>query len=144
MRYMMFIKHGENLTQPEVPQSLYDAMGEFVGESFMAHLGLKVERDADGVTAHQDNGQNLWFSPTSLPQEERNWDTPGLNHFAFAAESPVIVDAAVEAIRDLGIEPLFGTPCERPEYSDEVETYYSLMFATPDRFLFEVVYSGPR
>ena len=27
MRYMMFIKHSENLRQEEVPQSLYDAMG---------------------------------------------------------------------------------------------------------------------
>ena len=33
MRYMMFIKHGENFRQEDVPQSLYGAMGEFIGEA---------------------------------------------------------------------------------------------------------------
>jgi len=33
MRYMMFIKHTENFSIEEVPQSLFAAMGEFVGES---------------------------------------------------------------------------------------------------------------
>ena len=33
MRYMMFIKHTEDYKMEEVPQSLFDAMGEFVGES---------------------------------------------------------------------------------------------------------------
>lgn len=33
MRYMMFIKHTEDYRMEEVPQSLFAAMGEFVGES---------------------------------------------------------------------------------------------------------------
>jgi len=33
MRYMMFIKHAENFKIEDVPQSLFAAMGEFVGES---------------------------------------------------------------------------------------------------------------
>lgn len=33
MRYMMFIRHREDYRMEEVPQSLFDAMGEFVGES---------------------------------------------------------------------------------------------------------------
>ena len=33
MRYMMFIKHAEDYKMEEVPQSLFDAMGEFVGEA---------------------------------------------------------------------------------------------------------------
>lgn len=33
MRYMMFIKHSEDYRQEEVPQSLYTAMGEFVGQA---------------------------------------------------------------------------------------------------------------
>jgi len=33
MRYMMFIKHREDYKIEEVPQALFDAMGEFVGES---------------------------------------------------------------------------------------------------------------
>ena len=33
MRYMMFIKHTENYRMEDVPQSLFYAMGEFVGEA---------------------------------------------------------------------------------------------------------------
>jgi hypothetical protein len=33
MRYMMFIKHTEDYRMEEVPQSLFTAMGEFVGEA---------------------------------------------------------------------------------------------------------------
>jgi hypothetical protein len=33
MRYMMFIKHTEDYRTQEVPQSLYDAMGEFVTQA---------------------------------------------------------------------------------------------------------------
>jgi hypothetical protein len=34
MRYMMFIKHKEDYKMEDVPQSLFAAMGEFVGEGF--------------------------------------------------------------------------------------------------------------
>jgi len=33
MRFMMFIKHAEDYKIEEVPQSLFGAMGEFVGEA---------------------------------------------------------------------------------------------------------------
>lgn len=33
MRYMMFIKHKEDYKMEDVPQSLFTAMGEFVGEA---------------------------------------------------------------------------------------------------------------
>jgi hypothetical protein len=33
MRYMMFIKHTEDYRMEDVPQSLFDAMGEFVDKS---------------------------------------------------------------------------------------------------------------
>src|SRR6185503_6834901 len=33
MRFMMFIKHTENYKMEDVPQSLFQAMGEFVGEA---------------------------------------------------------------------------------------------------------------
>jgi hypothetical protein len=33
MRYMMFIKHQENYRMEDVPPSLFEAMGEFVGKA---------------------------------------------------------------------------------------------------------------
>lgn len=41
MRYMMFIKHTENYRMEDVPQSLFQAMGEFVGEA--TKNGLMVD-----------------------------------------------------------------------------------------------------
>jgi hypothetical protein len=38
MRYMMFIKHREGYRMEDVPQSLFGAMGEFVGESMRKGL----------------------------------------------------------------------------------------------------------
>jgi hypothetical protein len=38
MRYMMFIKHTEDYKMEEVPQSLFTAMGEFVGEAIKSGL----------------------------------------------------------------------------------------------------------
>ena len=34
MRYMMFIKHGENYKMEDVPQSLFTAMGQMVEQGF--------------------------------------------------------------------------------------------------------------
>jgi hypothetical protein len=33
MRYMMFIRHKEDFTMADVPQALFGAMGQFVGEA---------------------------------------------------------------------------------------------------------------
>jgi hypothetical protein len=34
VKYLMLIKHSENIRKEDVPQALMDAMGEFVGEGF--------------------------------------------------------------------------------------------------------------
>ena len=38
---------------------------------------------------------------------------------------------------------LFETPRYRPDFSSEPNTYYQIMFESPDRILFEIVYVGP-
>jgi hypothetical protein len=39
---------------------------------------------------------------------------------------------------------LFDTPRHRPDFSQSPDhTYYQIMFESPDRILFEVVYTGP-
>lgn len=54
MRYMMFIKHTETYRMEEVPQSLFAAMGEFVGEamrsgSMVDSAGLQPTANAKRV-----------------------------------------------------------------------------------------------
>ena len=54
------------------------------------------------------------------------------------------MDATAEYLTKLGIAALFETPRHRAEFSaGEGQTYYQVMFESPDRILFEVVYTGP-
>jgi hypothetical protein len=48
-------------------------------------------------------------------------------------------------LREHNVQPLFETPRHRPEFSaGPDQTYYQVMFESPDRILFEVVYTGPK
>jgi hypothetical protein len=47
-------------------------------------------------------------------------------------------------LKESGIPHLFETPRHRPEFSEGDNTYYQVMFESPDRILFEVVYTGPK
>jgi len=67
-----------------------------------------------------------------------------MNHLAIGAESVADVDATAAWLTGRGIERRFETPRHREEFSGEGQTYYQVMFESPDRVLFEVVYSGPR
>ncbi len=50
----------------------------------------------------------------------------------------------VNYLRERNIPPLFDTPRHRPEFAmNEEYTYYQVMFESPDRILFEIVYMGP-
>jgi hypothetical protein len=54
------------------------------------------------------------------------------------------VDEMVAYLKAHGTPSLFGTPRHRPDFSSgSGQTYYQVMFESPDRVLFEVVYTGP-
>ena len=68
-----------------------------------------------------------------------------MNHLAIATEKQAEVDSVVAYLKEHAIEALFNTPCHRPEFSDGPDqTYYQVMFRSPDNILFEVVYTGPK
>jgi catechol 2,3-dioxygenase-like lactoylglutathione lyase family enzyme len=78
-----------------------------------------------------------------------DYDGRGTNHVAIGVNAQVDVDATVAYLRERDIAPLFETPRHRPEAVTIVggpdgDTYYQVMFATPDDLLFEVVYTGPK
>jgi predicted lactoylglutathione lyase len=69
----------------------------------------------------------------------------GVNHIAIATSSQGEVDEAAGYLKNNNIAALFGTPCHRPDFaSSESETYYQVMFESPDGVLFEIVYTGPK
>ena len=55
------------------------------------------------------------------------------------------VDAAAAFLTARGVQHLFETPRHRPDFAHgEDTTYYQVMFESPDRILFEIVYTGPK
>ena len=107
-------------------------------------LGWKLIGDWPGMIGlGVVDGQSLWFSG-AVKDVSNDYDGPGMNHLAFAAASVNDVDAAVEYLAAHGAPALFDTPRHRPEFArDAHSTYYQVMFESPDRILFEIVYIGP-
>jgi hypothetical protein len=54
------------------------------------------------------------------------------------------VDETVTYLKAHGVPVLFETPRHRAEFSGGGNTYYQVMFESPDKILFEVVYTGPK
>jgi len=68
-----------------------------------------------------------------------------VNHIAVRTEEQKDVDTAAAFLKRSSVPALFDTPRHRPEFAEgEGQTYYQVMFASPDHILFEVVYIGPK
>ena len=111
----------------------------------MAFLGWQTIFDAEkmlGVAGKSSD--SLWFVGY-VKEVSNDYDGPGMNHISLGTESQADVDAVVSFLKERGVERLFETPRHRPEFSRGLDqTYYQVMFESPDRILFEVVYIGPK
>jgi hypothetical protein len=68
-----------------------------------------------------------------------------VNHLGIRAEAPQDVDAVAAFLKRKGVPPLFETPRHRPEFAEgEGQTYYQVMFNSPDNVLLEVMYIGQK
>ena len=101
--------------------------------------------EAEGMLGIAGKGKDsLWFIG-EVKDASNDYDGPGVNHIAFGTETQGEVDEAATYLRGAGIELLFDTPRHRPEFASSAdETYYHVMFESPDRILFEIVYTGPK
>lgn len=110
----------------------------------MGFLGWDVIYDGNGMLGVGSGQTSLWFGPKTN-DGTNDYDAPGLNHIGIGAESQADVDATAGYLGGHGIAALFETPRHRPEFSSgDGMTYYQVMFESPDRILFEVVYTGPK
>lgn len=108
-------------------------------------MGWHTMVDEPEILGVADNGRaTLWFS-SYVKQVTNDYDGPGMNHVAIGTESQQDIDAVAAYLRERNVALLFETPRHRPEFSsDESNTYYQVMFESPDRFLIECVYIGPK
>lgn len=111
----------------------------------MAFLGWQTIYEGEGMLGVGDsNGVSLWFG-AATKDAANDYDAPGMNHLAISTRSTSDVDGAANFLRERNVELLFDTPRHRPEFSvNESQTYYQIMFETPDRILLEIVYIGAR
>ncbi len=119
------------------PENLpfYKALMDFLGWSVLYE-------DANALGVGCEQGASLWFIAPAR-EISNDYDGPGLNHLAFSVTSQADVDKAVAYLEQHKIPALFDTPRHRPDFSPDAEhTYYQVMFESPDRILFEVVYTG--
>ena len=116
----------------------------FYGD-LLGFLGWKTLYQAENMHGlGGSNGASLWFT-TEVNDAKNDYDGVGTNHIGIHTNSQADVDATVEYIKGIGVAGLFETPRHRPEFTQsETETYYQVMFESPDKVLFEVVYTGPK
>lgn len=110
--------------------------------SFLDWSILYQDENMLGVGCEKET--SLWFAPVTK-DHTNDYDGAGMNHLAISVASQADVDAAVKFLADHSVPALFETPRHRPEFSAGPEnTYYQVMFESPDRILFEIVYTGPK
>jgi hypothetical protein len=111
----------------------------------LTFLGWQALYDDQGMFGAGDkNGSSLWFIGEAK-DVGNDYDGPGTNHIAIAPSTQADVDAVTAWLQERNVAPLFETPRHRPEFAQaEDQTYYQVMFESPDRVLFEVVYTGPK
>jgi catechol 2,3-dioxygenase-like lactoylglutathione lyase family enzyme len=112
-------------------------------QELFSFLGWKTVYAGEEMLGIVDtNGISLWFGQP-LKDVANDYDGPGINHLAISVAEQGDVDAAVSYLQERGIAALFETPRHRAEFSHGPDhTYYQVMFESPDRILFEIVYTG--
>jgi catechol 2,3-dioxygenase-like lactoylglutathione lyase family enzyme len=108
-------------------------------------LGWSVlYEDANTVGVGGAQGSSLWFVGPAK-DVKNDYDGPGMNHLGISVKAQADVDETVAYLQAHGVASLFETPRHRPDFSSGPDdTYYQVMFESPDRVLFEVVYTGPK
>jgi len=111
----------------------------------LSFLGWQVLYDSEGMLGvGGQHGDSLWFAG-ACNEVKNDYDGAGFNHIGLSVGAQADVDETVEHLRNLGVTLLFDTPRHRAEFAaGEGQTYYQVMFETPDRILVEVVYTGPK
>lgn len=90
------------------------------------------------------NRSSVWFIGR-IKDVTNDYDGPGMNHLAIGTATQADVDVMAAYLTGRGVSLLFDTPRHRPEFAAAPDqTYYQIMFESPDRILFEVVYTGVR
>ena len=116
-------------------------------KDLLGFLGWSVWYEEPGALGMgEEGGSSLWFVPPIKEGVSNDYDgLAAVNHVGIAVGAQDDVDKVVAYLQEKSVPALFDTPRHRPEFSSGPDqTYYQVMFESPDRLLFEVVYTGPK
>ncbi len=114
-------------------------------KDLMQYLGWNIIFEGDGMFGFRsDTTGDVWFL-NSQKKEIMDYDMVGVNHISIRVEEQSNIDQILEFLKQRNIQSLFDTPRHRPEFTaKENETYYQIIFETPDKIQFEIVYIGKK
>lgn len=112
-------------------------------KDLLSFLGWKTIMEESSMMGSSDGKTSMWFMER-LKTGPGEHDTVGVNHIGIAVSSVKDVDAVANYLTEQHITLLFDTPRHRPEFSTPGDTYYQVMFESPDHILFEVMYRGKK
>lgn len=114
-------------------------------KDLLTFLGWQTLFETEGMIGVADTkGVSFWFVG-HVNEAGNDYDGPGVNHLAVGVTAQADVDAAAAYLTEQGVELRFETPRHRAEFTNSPEqTYYQVMFETPDHILLEIVYTGPK
>ncbi len=114
-------------------------------QNLLTLLGWEVIFSGENICGfHSKTTGDLWFAQKTNDQSN-NYDANGLNHIGLRVEKQTEVDEISSFLSKNAISALFDTPRHRPEFSEpQKNTYYQIMFESPDKILFEIVYIGKK
>ena len=112
-------------------------------KDLLTFMGWQMLYDSPEMIGLGDkNGVSVWLGKP-LKDVDNDYDGAGLNHLAISTATLADVDATAQYLISKGVAMLFETPRHRHDFMPPPQTYYQIMFETPDRILVEVVYIGP-
>lgn len=114
-------------------------------KDLMKFLGwTEIFEDNAVVGFKSDSNGDVWFTASKNIQAV-DYDTIGMNHLSFKVETQKNIDEVVKYLKSKKVNALFDTPRHRPEFSaSEKDTYYQVIFESPDKIQIEVVYIGSK
>jgi catechol-2,3-dioxygenase len=108
-------------------------------------LGWKPWHEDEQMLGMGVEGKGSFWFAAAPGKRKTDYDQLGVNHVGVRAEEQKDVDTVATFLRQRNVPPLFDTPRHRPEFAEgEGQTYYQVMFTSPDNVLFEVTYIGPK
>ena len=114
-------------------------------KALLTLLGWEPWHEDDKMLGMGVEGKGSFWFAAAPGKKQTDYDQLGENHIGVRAEEQRDVDTVAKFLSGHGVTARFGTPRHRPEFAEgEGQTYYQVMFTSPDNLLFEVVYIGPK